>query len=539
MRVRWIRLNACVKSSLSRNRGRLFAGMLSLLPGIVMAAAEPQWAEKYYNPKPAAEDVVIPTPCGGAMTFRRVSVESSGLLDDRMVTVGNSSEELGYAENPHHTHIAGSFSGTPNSRYFLLGKYEVSQAQYESVMSGECRKPTMKKRLPQAAVNWFDAVEFAHRYSLWLSSPAGGAALPKEGGVAGFVRLPTEDEWEYAARGGDHVSLSDFREKTAPMPEGIARYIWSAGTASANGKAQLTGLLEPNPLGLHDMLGNVDEIALELFRLNRLDRMHGQVGGFVIRGGNYFTAAPEMRSSLRQEVPFYKDGKALKSKTTGFRVVISTPVITSPARLQKIAEAWRGLGTGDGVADEHVYTKLKGKTFDNPVEELAAIASAMSDKSMKQRITALRDTMRATIEARNRQRDQAARESLRLGGVLCQKLRDDNKAVSGLEKVYKKCVTARGESDKRCARYKNKLDTEQDVQNYNLGVYAESVMGTAQNYPGTALEPQLDLLIEGLKKRRFENLVPFVRVYSKQAGEYGSDWRVRRQDWFRQCVSES
>ncbi|HHJ16970.1 MAG TPA: hypothetical protein ENJ80_09765 [Gammaproteobacteria bacterium] len=520
-----------------RQRRRRLAGVLALLPGLVMAAAQPSWPEKYYNPKPAEGDVIVPLPCGGAMTFRKVGVESAGLLDDLMITLGTSSESLGYAENPHHTHLAGSFSGTPNSRYFLLGKYEVSQAQYAAVMSGECRKPTMKTRLPQTQVNWFDAVEFAHRYSLWLNGE-GAAALPKEDGVPGFVRLPTEDEWEYAARGGDRVSPVDFREKTPPMPEGIVRYAWSAGTASANGKAQLTGLLKPNPLGLHDMLGNVDEITLDLFRLNRLDRMHGQVGGFVIRGGNYFTSAAELRTSLRQEVPLYKNGKALRSKTTGFRVVISTPVITTPDRLQKIAGAWNGLGSVEGDEHQDENAGLKGKTFDDPVEELAAIARTVGDKDMKRRITALRDTMRATIEARNQQRDKAARESLRLGGLQCQNLQEDAIAIDFLEKVYNKCLKMRGAENKRCLAYKSRLDPEQEALEDSVGIYAESLMGTAQNYPAPVLQAQLELQIEDLKKRHFDTQIPFVNVYSKQVAEYGKDWRVRRQDWFKQCAEK-
>ena len=79
------------------------------------------------------------------------------------------------------------------------------------------------------------------------------------------MRLPTEEEWEYAARGGAAVSELDFLGRTFPMPEGTSRYAWFQGPRSAAGRAQPVGMLEPNPLGLHDILGNVGELVLEPF----------------------------------------------------------------------------------------------------------------------------------------------------------------------------------------------------------------------------------------------------------------------------------
>ena len=540
MQVKLIRLSACVKSRF-QSRAAWLAPLLGLCCHVGLVSGQDMftWEEKFYNPKPAEGDVVLPLPCGGAMVFRPVEVESDQPLDDIQITVGNVSDGWGYAENPHNTYLSGAFSSSPNARFFLVGKYEVSELQYKAVTSDECPDPNMKGRLPQTRIGWFDAVDFSHRYSLWVREHAADVpGLPSEDGEPGFVRLPTEDEWEYAARGGAAVSPSDFREKTYPMPGGISRHVWYAGTASANGKAQLTGLLEPNPLGLHDMLGNVDEISMDLFRLNRLDRMHGQVGGYVVRGGNYFTPAADIRSSHRQEAPFYKDGEQLRSKTTGFRVVISAPVITSHGHLQRITTSWNGLGTETTPASKSAYGELDGKTFDDPVAELTAVAKVIEDKKIKQRITRLRDTMRATIEARNRQRNQAARESLRLGGVLCRKLKDDGQAIAGLKTVYENCTDSRGKDHELCAKFRAKLEGEEPMLNYNTGIYAESVMGTAQNYPEEVLRQQLELLTDALKKREFEGLVQYAELYFNQASTYAGNWRVRRDDWFAQCAGE-
>ena len=145
--------------------------------------------------------------------------------------------------------------------------------------------------------------------------------------------------------------------------------------------------------------------------------------------------------------------------------------------------------------------------------------------------------MRAIIEARNQQRDQAARESLRLGGVICRKLKDDGHAIDGLKRFIKNCVDTRGKDHKVCTQYGKKLEDEQQVLDYNLGIYAESVIGTAQNYPAEILGEQRDLLGNALKKRKYTGLASFAELYFEQASAYAGDARVRREDWFAQCTS--
>ncbi|KAG1250143.1 hypothetical protein G6F66_015401 [Rhizopus arrhizus] len=64
------------------------------------------------------------------------------------------------------------------------------------------------------------------------------------------------------------------------------------------------------------MLGNADEMIFESFRLNKLDRQHGQAGGFIGRGGNYLTPQPDMRTASRREQPYYSATSAAASQAS-------------------------------------------------------------------------------------------------------------------------------------------------------------------------------------------------------------------------------
>ena len=120
--------NACAKFSL--------AVALTAASFVCVAA---DWDDKQYNPKPTAGDVVLPMPCGGAMVFRKVDTEADGPLGDQTVRLGDPNPEAGYMENAIDTHVAGAFLGEkPRTRYFLLGKYELTQLQYQSVMLPSC-----------------------------------------------------------------------------------------------------------------------------------------------------------------------------------------------------------------------------------------------------------------------------------------------------------------------------------------------------------------------------------------------------------------
>jgi len=153
------------------------------------------------------------------------------------------------------------------SRGFYLSKYEVTQGQWEAMMG---RNPSHFKNCgsdcPVERVSWEDVQEFIQRQN---------TAVGEE-----RYRLPTEAEWEYAARAGSRTDtpagdLDIAGINTAPLLDGIAWYGGNSGVSYEGGddcshwyEKQYTssrcgthpvGRKEPNAWGLHDMLGNVWE----------------------------------------------------------------------------------------------------------------------------------------------------------------------------------------------------------------------------------------------------------------------------------------
>jgi hypothetical protein len=537
----------------SRRALRRLAAAVALLPSIASASPDIAWDDSLYNPKPLQDDVVFPLPCGGAMAFRPVLTEASGPFGDQRIEVGTNGSETGYVEHVRTAFVAGPFrSSSPGNRRLLIGKYEVNALQYDAVMSrasGEsCPKPEGGGRIPRTRVSWHDATAFAHRYSLWLrenaaefSDCAAGISpcLPREDGSPAFVRLPTEAEWELAARGGNKVSPADFREPTYPMPDGMERHVWFNETA--DGELKPIGLLAPNPLGLHDILGNAEEIALEPFRLNRLDRLHGQPGGYVVRGGSVHSDRRSIRSSMRREVPFYDDLGAVKTGDTGFRLVASLPVIRSQAGLEEIKSAWRRLGTADatpGQPPSVTHSRLRDEPLEDPILELNALARAVSDPGLRKRLERLRTQVATNAQRLYDQRNKAARETVRFGGLLCQKLHDEGRNMELRRKRYRLCVEGDGADQPRCRKAGNALAANEEVLTGNVRFFADTVIRTAQNYAEDlgVLANQLQILTGELAGRDIGALAVYPDRFHRHVLEYAYTGQARRDAWYDACV---
>lgn len=501
------------------------SGLLSLL--CVSITAQAAWEERLFNPHPLEDDVILPMPCEGSMVFRRVPIAQHSVLDDKQIILGQDNKDWGYVEQSRPSYISGSFdSDAGPEKYYLIAKYELTELQYQAMMGESCPKASMQLRLPAASYSWMDAVQFSDKYNLWLQQNA-KEQIPLTDGEPGFIRLPTEDEWEFAARGGIAVDEGQFRASTYPMPEGLVSYEWFAGSQSSNGKPQLVGLLKPNPLGIHDMLGNVSEMMFEPFRLNKLNRLHGQAGGMVVRGGNYLSSQAEIRSAARKELPYYQNHQPNQPKTTGMRFVLVSSALPTRDRVNQISAEWQSLGAG---------TAHEGNA--EAVQQLQVISSEVEDQQLKDQLTALESELRASNERTTQARNEAILSSLNLGSFLCTKLNDDGKYLNDLKKNYDTLCAEGDEIDSHCPARLAKIEDQQERVQGVLNYYRDNLVKSARIYNKPMMEQQFPIMNQIIKNdSKIRELGPYLQTHWAHQFQYFDSKIDNQTQWLNDCVA--
>ncbi|MFC0179848.1 SUMF1/EgtB/PvdO family nonheme iron enzyme [Thorsellia kenyensis] len=528
------------KRKFKKNVPSLFLLGIALLTNIYSSSIEAKsqdlsftikWDEKFYNPMPLEDDVIIPITCDGAMVFRKVAIAVKNPLEDVAITLGRDDNELGFAEFKRQEYISGSFLDKDKTeRFYLMAKYELTELQYQAITQTECPKPNLKLMLPKTKMSWFEAMQLADTLNIWIREKH-PTALPTEDGQLGFLRLPTETEWEFAARGGIAVSTSEFRDNLPPMQGPTNEYIWFAGPQSANGKLQLVGRLKPNPLGLHDMIGNVQEMMFEPFRMNKLDRQHGQAGGFILRGASYLTQLTDLRTAFRNESPYYDEKGPVRDKTQGARFVIVSPAMTSTKRVQEIDKAWLALGNQEPKNEEETKRQTLAPTA---LDSLAKITNELEDVKVKQELESLRNELRANAQARDEQRDEAVRSALQLGAFLCTKLKDDGLFYTRLEGIYENSC-AKTPDDAQCVKRKSQLDSHNEVLEFLNGYYADTLVSMSATYKYSEIEPQIDILKTRLLANSKSNLHNYLDTYWMHLQGYWDNGKITKQQWLENC----
>ena len=330
------------------------------------------------NPHPSDEDFELPMPCGGKLFLRPVCTPADYFFEDLQLDLGCENcrrQDEGFMESRRLAPLAGAFTladlpeswrarmieitkgenglcsdlgdGISNALFYFIGKYEISTWQWKTVMSEECpgwnKAFTTDDPRPVINISWFEAVEFTRRYSEWLlkHSPK---LLPKfPDGRFAYIRLPTETEWEYAARGGHMVSEAQMKqEEFFPLnarPISDYAVYTQSGAAKPPDKLAWIGTRCPNPLELFDIAGNASEMTFDLFRFSKDARLHGAVGGFAIKGGSFRKRRAEILPGRREEMPFFLKDSAFRSSDLGFRVVLSG-IVTPQNRINELRRQW-------------------------------------------------------------------------------------------------------------------------------------------------------------------------------------------------------
>ena len=178
------------------------------------------------------------------------------------------------------------------SRDFYMGKYEVMQAQWTAVMGTNPSK-FQGDNLPVEQVSWEDAQSFIKK-------------LNAKG--EGTYRLPTEAEWEYAARGGKEgqaFGIGDGNNLSSSQANFNGDYPYgNAAKGKYLEKTTPVGSYQPNAWGLYDMHGNVWEWCADWYgdysSSAQTDPTGATTGSFrVFRGGSWSGNGRDLRSANR------------------------------------------------------------------------------------------------------------------------------------------------------------------------------------------------------------------------------------------------
>ena len=201
--------------------------------------------------------------------------------------------------------------GRGSVKAFLMGKYEVTQGQYEALMDTNPSEFKTGADYPVEMVTWHEAKEFCRRMT---------AGLPDKFKGKFVFRLPTDAEWSVAV-GLPEESGSTPKDKNMkikdvypwgtawPPPSGAGNYYSGLKVDSFDATSPV-GSFKPNQYGLYDLGGNVREWCEDSYDSDQI--------WYVLRGASWYFGDPELCSSSHRLV----DQRSSRNSYYGFRCVV-------------------------------------------------------------------------------------------------------------------------------------------------------------------------------------------------------------------------
>ncbi|MDR1986060.1 MAG: formylglycine-generating enzyme family protein [Treponema sp.] len=271
--------------------------LTELLASLTGTGVQPPPPVQAAAPVPVAQEQPVPSE-----QLVRIP-EGIGLLGSPLSEIGRDMDEV-----PHWVKVSSGF---------YMGKYEVSQEEYEAVMG---TNPSYFKgdRFPVERVTWFDAVQYCNDRSIKEGlTPAytiDGERVIWNQKAKGY-RLPTEGEWEYACRAGAATafSMGDTIDPEVSNYDGTYSYA-NRSFGIYRQRTTAMGSFPANPWGLYDMHGNVYEWCWDEYAAyGSTDWVPNRR---IVRGGSWYSAPQYLRSANRVRMSPYT-----RTSYVGFRVV--------------------------------------------------------------------------------------------------------------------------------------------------------------------------------------------------------------------------